>query len=73
MIPLSLLKEGQSGIVRKVDGGRGFVQRLAAMGIFPGARIVVVRSGGPVIVEHRGHRLLLGRGMVHRVLVDSVE
>jgi len=70
VIPLSSFKEGQSGVVREVNGGRGFIQRLAAMGIFPGTEIRVVKSGGPVIVEHRGHRLVLGRGMVDRVMVE---
>jgi len=73
LVPLSMLRVGQRGIVREVRGGRGFVQRLAAMGVLPGREVGVVRSGGPVIVDVLGHRLVLGRGMVHRVMIQPLE
>jgi Fe2+ transport system protein FeoA len=40
------------------------------MGILPGREVRVLKSAGPVIVSVLGHRLVLGRGMVHRVLVE---
>ena len=71
-IPLSTLKPGARGRVAAVRGGRGFNQRLASMGILPGAEILFVKgnAAGPVIVEVRGGRFILGRGMVHRVRVE---
>lgn len=57
-----------------VHGGRGFNRRLASMGILPGAKLRLVRGGvgGPVIVEVRGSRVFVGRGMAHRVMVEPV-
>jgi len=41
------------------------------MGIFPGVELLLVKGGfgGPVIVEVRGSRIILGRGMAHRIMV----
>jgi len=60
--------------VTAVHGGRGFGRRLASMGILPGAEVRMVRGGlgGPVIVEARGSRVLVGRGMAHRVMVEPM-
>ena len=73
MRTIGALRAGERAIVAQVDGGHGIIQRLAAMGILPGTELTVVRGGGPVIVEVRGNRLVLGRGMMHRVLVEAAE
>ena len=70
VFPLATLEAGRTAVVRAIDGGTGFVQRMTAMGLVPGTRVTVIRSGGPVILEARGHRLVLGRGMVNRVMVQ---
>jgi len=61
LIPLSLLKEGEEGIVRSVQGGKGMISRLASMGISQNARIRVLQSaGGRFIVEASDARIALG-------------
>ena len=70
MVPLSELSEGQTGIVRQISGGHGFVQRLAEMGVYAGVEIRVVRGRGPMIVIVKNHRLVIGHGMVGRIMVD---
>jgi ferrous iron transport protein A len=42
------------------------------MGLVPGVEMEVVsaRSMGPFIVEAKGSRLMLGRGMVRKILVE---
>jgi ferrous iron transport protein A len=44
------------------------------MGILPEAEVRLVKGGvgGPVIVEVRGTRLILGRALAHRVMVEPV-
>lgn len=68
-MPLTLLAPGARARVTLVSGGRMFNQRLAAMGILPGAYVKVVRPnfGGPVLVDVLGTRVALGRGMAQRV------
>ncbi len=67
---LSDLEEGQSAVVRRIDGGREFTQRMAEMGIASGTPLRVVRGGGPMVIEVRGHRLVIGHGMVGRIHVQ---
>lgn len=69
-VPLSALKPGQGGVIRQIAGGRGLLNRLAAMGLMPGMEIRVVRSIGPMLVEVRSSRLVLGRGLVGHILVE---
>ena len=50
-LPLAFLGEGREGVVVEVRGGPGFQRRLADVGIYPGSRVRVLRSHGPVVVE----------------------
>ena len=70
---LSTLRPGETGQVQKLAGGRGFVSRLAALGLTPGARIKMVQNfgHGPLIVLVRETRLALGRGEAMKVLVET--
>ena len=70
-MPLTMLQPGNRAVVTAVYGGRGFNQRLAAMGIFTGAQLTLVRGGfgGPIIVDIGGSRIMLGHGMAHRIMV----
>ena len=70
--PLTALIPGTQVVVKSVEGGHNCSQRLAAMGILPGAELRIIKGGfgGPVIVEVIGSRFVLGRGMAHRVIVE---
>lgn len=75
MLPLSLVNQGESVIVRQIRGGRELRQRLFDLGLHPGARIRVVKNEqpGPLIVAAKQDgRLALGRGMCHKILVAPV-
>ena len=71
-MPLTMLSSGTRARVTAVYGGRGFNQRLASMGILPGAELVLLKGGpgGPVIIDVLGSRFMLGRGMAQRVMVE---
>lgn len=79
-LPLTVLKDGETGIVISINPGQGkghrrgwgFEKRLMDMGLTPGAEVVVVKSApfhGPLEVTVRGSRLALGRGMAERIFV----
>jgi len=73
-MPLTMLSPGERGRVTAVHGGRGLNHRLAEMGLSVGTEVVLVRfGGGPVVVNVRGTRLMLGRGMAHRINVEPVD
>lgn len=73
VVPLTALRAGQQGLLRAVAGGRALTARALALGLVPGTPIRVARTlGGPVVIEVRGSRLALGRGMAQRIWVEPV-
>ena len=70
-MPLAMATVGQTvTFVGVTNSGRGLTHRLAEMGLTRGQAMEVInRTQGPFIVEVKGTRLLLGRGMVQRILV----
>ena len=71
VLPLVALEPGETARVYAERGGHGAARRLAALGLTPGqpVRILSAGRGGPVLVEVRGSRIALGRGMAAKVLV----
>jgi DtxR family Mn-dependent transcriptional regulator len=74
-VPLTMMDDGQSGIVASIDqgGGRGFEVRLMDLGLTAGTKVIVVKSApfhGPVEILVRGSRLALGRGIAERIFVE---
>jgi len=52
--------------------GRNIKKRLCDMGLVGCVFLVIVKSSGPVLVEVRGTRLALGRGMAMKLEVEEV-
>jgi ferrous iron transport protein A len=73
-MPLAMVSPGEVVQVVDVRAGWGLQRRLADMGLTPGVIIRVMNSQrpGPIIVDLRGSRLVLGYGMTQRILVKEV-
>ena len=72
-IPLSRMEAGQSGIVVQIQGGRGLINRLSALGIRPGQRVSKVSSmfmRGPVTIQVGNAQVAIGFGMANRIIVE---
>ena len=70
-MPLTRVYPGQEVTLVDINGGRGIRARLAGMGLIPGVKLSVLRTGpGPVMVAVRDTRLALGHGMAHKIIVD---
>ena len=74
MIPLIYLPEYSAGIVIDIRGGRGLMKRLMEMGLTRGTKIRVLKSSGPgpMLIEVRGSRLALGKGIAMKIIVEEV-
>jgi len=75
-IALAQMRTGQSGIVVQIQGGRGMVNRLNALGIRPGKRITKVGAmfmRGPVTVQVDRTQVAVGFGMARRIMVELGE
>jgi len=74
--PLSALPLGTDGRITKICGGCAMVKRLIEMGLTYGTRIRGVCGGacsGPVLVEVRDSRLVLGRGIATKIFVEACQ
>jgi ferrous iron transport protein B len=67
------LQPGNKAIIRKLEGGRPVMSRLAALGFTPGAVVTMLRSSdhGPLLVSLRGSRVALGRGEAAYIFVGT--
>jgi len=73
-MPLAMVSPGEVVEVVDVRAGWGLRRRLADMGLTPGVVIRVMNSQmpGPIVIDLRGSRLVLGHGMTQRILVRKV-
>ncbi|MGC9125246.1 MAG: FeoA family protein [Caldisericaceae bacterium] len=60
------------------DTGRAhqsYIRRLEEMGILPQDTLIVTRNGviGPVEVAVKGSRLVIGRGIASRIIVEVID
>lgn len=70
------LKPGQEGEIVSIAGGQMAAKRLADLGLTPGTKIKLLRKAplwGPIEIEFRGSRLVLGRGLASKILVHPVK
>lgn len=67
------LEPGKKAVIRRLEGGRSVLSRLAALGFTPGAIVTVLRRSdhGPLLVSLRGSRVALGRGEAAHIFVSS--
>ena len=54
-----------------VEGGRCIRARLASMGLHPGAELKILKKNGagPLVISVKDSRVMLGRGMAHKIHV----
>jgi ferrous iron transport protein A len=71
-MPLTLAGTNQTVTISGFRGGFGLQRRLSDMGFTPGGKIKIIsrEPNGPMLVELRGSRLALGRGVAHHILVE---
>ncbi len=70
---LSALREGETAVIVRIDGGEGVRKKLADMGILPGKKIGVThgRGYGPRVVIVDQTKVMLGRGLLFKILVKQ--
>jgi DtxR family Mn-dependent transcriptional regulator len=72
-VPLSSIKAGQKVTLANIKANDSLRSRLAAMGMVPNTQIIVVSnaSPGPFVVNVKGSKIALGRGMAEHVMVEQ--
>ena len=74
VIALDEIEAGSSARIVRIDSGQGLTNRLAAMGLLKNEAIKVVRNdgSGQIIVLVKNSKVILGRGMSHKVFVTMI-
>ena len=72
LLPLDMLRAGETAEVAEVAGHASWVGRLAELGIRPGCRLQVVQPGSPCLLDVGGCKLCLRGGECSAILVRPV-
>jgi len=69
--PLSVVKEGETVKLAAINAGQGLKSRLTTMGLLPNVEITVINNShpGPFVISVKNSRMMLGRGMAHKIMV----
>ena len=70
-IALDTVASGKRVRIERIDSGQGLANRLSALGLFKNETVTVIRNdgAGQIIVSVKNSRVILGRGMGHKVFV----
>lgn len=70
MMPLSMVKEGEPSIIRKVGGREETRRFLENLGFVAGGTVTVVSEiGGNMIVNVKDSRVAIGKDMANKIMV----
>lgn len=71
MRPLSTVRAGETVRLARIEAGRGLKSRLTSMGLVTGVEITVVSNShpGPFVISVKASKMMLGRGMAHKIMV----
>ena len=69
--PLSKVRAGETVTLAGIEAGRSLHSRLASMGLVSNVEITVVSNNepGPFVISVKNSKMMLGRGMAHKIMV----
>jgi len=73
LVNITLLQEGDQGVIHSIEGGLAITSRFAGMGIVANARFRIAQiSGGLVVIQVANTRIALGRGEASKITVPEL-
>ncbi len=71
---LAMANKNEKLKILQVGHGEKFKKRLSDMGIYKDAQVRIIRNDipGPLILDIKGSRLILGRGQAQKIMVEGV-
>ncbi len=72
LVPLHRAKKGEKLIVKELEAGKNMQLRISSMGLKIGDPIEIVSSGfgGQVVIATGENRMVLGKGMAEKIMVQ---
>lgn len=69
-MPLSMVREGEANIIKKVGGKEETRRFLENLGFVTGGIVTVISEiGGNMIVNVKGSRVAIGKDMANKIMV----
>lgn len=71
--PLTKIREGRTVYFAHIDAGRTAKARMLSMGLRRGTALKVANGSrsGPFVVNLGGNRMVLGRGVIDKIMVSE--
>ena len=70
MMPLSMVKEGEPNIIKKVGGKEETRKFLENLGFVTGGTVTVIsQTGGNMIVNVKDSRVAIGKDMATKIMI----
>ena len=70
MMPITMMKDGESGIIKKVGGKEETRKFLENLGFVVGGTVTIVSDiGGNLIVNVKYSRVAIGKDMACRIMI----
>ena len=70
MMPISMVKEGEPNIIKKVGGKEETRQFMENLGFVTGGTVTVMsQTGGNMIVNVKDSRVAIGKDMANKIMV----
>ena len=70
MMPLSMVREGESNVIKKVGGKEETKRFLENLGFVAGGKVTVISEiGGNILVNVKDSRVAIGRDMANKIIV----
>ena len=70
MMPLSMVREGEQNIIKKVGGKEETRKFLGNLGFVTGGTVTVIsQTGGNMIVNVKDSRVAIGKDMANKIMV----
>ncbi len=70
MMPLTMVKEGEQNIIKKVGGKEETRKFLENLGFVTGGAVTVIsENGGNMIVNVKNSRVAIGKDMANKIMV----
>lgn len=72
LVPLHKARKGEKLIVKEVDAGQSMILRISSLGLKTGdvIEVVSIGFGGQVVIAIGENRLVLGKGMAEKIMVQ---
>lgn len=70
--PLSAINDGETVLVRRINGGNEIRHRLMVLGFLPGTPVQVFRvSSGPIVLLLRGGKIVIDGDLANQIIVTG--